>query len=357
MRRVLLGLVAVVAAGAVLLITYRADLAVWAMSRAVERNLATDVIADLPDGLHLAVCGAGAPLPDPVRSGPCLAVIAGTNLFIVDAGSNGARNLQRMGLAPARARALFLTHFHSDHIDGLGEMAMLHWTGGAHREPLAVYGPPGVEEVVSGFNQAYRLDMGYRVAHHGEEVTPPSGAGSRAAAFPVPEPGSPQTVWQADGVEIAAFAVDHAPVAPAVGYRFDYGGRSLVISGDTIRSSELERVSQGVDLLAHEALSPRLAGIINRAAQRAGQPNVAHIAHDILDYHATPVDAAETAAAAGVGHLLFYHIVPPLPLPGLGAAFLDGVSDVYRGPVTLSRDGTFVSMPSGSSEIRVDRRL
>jgi ribonuclease Z len=236
-------------------------------------------------------------------------------------------------------------------------MALLHWTGGAHREPLAVYGPPGVEELVAGFNLAYRQDAAYRTAHHGPEVVPPSGAGSRAVPFPAPEPGHPRVVWRADEVEIVAFAVDHAPVSPAIGYRFDYGGRSLIISGDTSRSAELERMSRGVDLLAHEALSPRLMGIVNDTARTAGQINLADIAHDVLNYHASPVEAAATATAAGARHLLFYHVVPPLPLPGLGAAFLEGVSDAYRGPVTLSRDGTFVSLPTGTSDIRVSRRL
>ena len=106
----------------------RAPLALRVMDRALARNMGADPIAALPDGLHVLLCGAGGPLPDPVRSGPCAAVIAGRTLVVVDAGTGGARNLQRLGFAPGRLEALFLTHFHSDHIDGLGEMAMLRWT-------------------------------------------------------------------------------------------------------------------------------------------------------------------------------------------------------------------------------------
>ncbi|MFU8815421.1 MAG: MBL fold metallo-hydrolase [Pseudomonadales bacterium] len=350
-------LVILVVTAVALLLVYRADVAMWAMARAVASNMSTDTVAELPDGLHLAVCGAGAPLPDAARSGPCLGVIAGSRLFVVDAGSNGARNLLRMGLPLGRAEAVFLTHFHSDHFDGLGEMTVLRWTGGANHQPLPVYGPPGVEQLMAGLNQAYQLDAGYRTAHHGPEVAPPAGAGGRAVTFPIPEVGRSEVIWHDAGVTISAFTVDHAPVGPAVGYRFDYAGRSLVISGDTVKSAEVARVAQGVDLLAHEALSPRLVGIINRAATAAGQTNIAAITFDILDYHTTPVEAAETAAQAGVGHLLLYHVVPPLPLPGLAGAFLEGVSDAYRGPVTLSRDGTFVSMPAGSNAIDVSNRL
>ena len=69
------------------------------------------------------------------------------------------------------------------------------------------------------------------------------------------------------------------------------------------------------------------------------------------------VEAAEIARDAGAGHLLYYHVVPPLPLHPLREAFLDGVDEVYAGPVTLGVDGTFVSLPSGSEAIDVRELL
>ena len=90
--------------------------------------------------------------------------------------------------------------------------------------------------------------------------------------------------------------------------------------------------------------------MMNDAAERAGNENIAKIASDILDYHASPVEAAETAREAGVGHLLYYHIVPPLLVPGLEAAWLEGVDEVFPDH-TVGRDGTAFSMPAGSDEI------
>jgi ribonuclease Z len=357
MARAALLLLALITAAAAAAFFWRVDLAMWLTARAVTANMTTDAIAELPDGLHLAVCGAGSPMPDPDRSGPCLAVIAGSRLLLFDAGSGGARNLQRMGLPAGRLSAVFLTHYHSDHIDGLGETLMLRWTGGAHAEPLAVYGPPGVDAVVDGFNRAYRLDATYRTAHHGTDVAPPAGAGGRPETFIVPASGDRVTVWDVDGVRVSAFAVDHEPVSPSVGYRVDYGGRSLVISGDTVSTPSVREAARGVDLLAHEALSPRLVGILNDAARRAGLTGLAAITHDIVDYHTTPVEAAELAQQAGAGHLLLYHIVPPLPLPGLSTALLEGVSEAYDGPVTVARDGHLLSLPTGSTRIEVTRRL
>ncbi|MBY0401160.1 MBL fold metallo-hydrolase [Myxococcota bacterium] len=284
----------------------RAPIALRVMERGLARSMSADPIGALPPGLHVLLCGAGGPLPDPVRSGPCVAVIAGETMVVVDAGTGGARNLQRLGFVPGRASAVFLTHFHSDHIDGLGELALLRWTGGAKTEPLPVHGPAGVEEIVAGFGQAYRRDAGYRVAHHGEATVPPSGAGMRAVSFALPAPGEAPVVFSANGLEVRAFAVDHAPVEPAVGYRFDYQGRSLLVSGDTAKSPNLEAHAKGVDLLVHEALSPELVGRLHAAAERAGRANLAKIPADIPDYHTSRRGAPSAllprrAPAAGAG--------------------------------------------------------
>jgi ribonuclease Z len=143
---------------------------------------------------------------------------------------------------------------------------------------------------------------------------------------------------------------------PAVGYRFDYGGRSLVVSGDTKKSDSLLAQARGVDLVVHEALSPELVGILHDAAESAGNANLAKIMTDIPDYHTTPVEAAEIAQAAGARHLLLYHVVPALPpVPGLESAFLAGTSDAFSGGITLGQDGTRISLPSGSDAVEVDQ--
>ena len=251
--------------------------------------------------------------------------------------------------------AVFLTHFHSDHIDGLGEMATLRWVQGNHSEQLPVYGPRGVDEIVGGFNRAYALDAGYRTAHHGEQVVPPSGAGMRAKMFTTPTNGDLVTVYEDHGVTISALLVDHDPVHPAVGYLVSYGGRSALISGDTNKSAIVQQHAQDVDLLVHEALAPHLVMIMNEAATQTGDTGLAKIALDILDYHASPVQAAEIARDANVGHLLYYHIVPALPpLPGIEAAWLRGVDDIFSDH-TLGRDGTVISLPANSATIRVHR--
>ncbi len=353
MKRILLitvGLVVVLGLGAYAM---RKPLTMRAISRVAEGNLASSVIDELPDGLHVGLCGAGSPLPDPERSGPCTAVIAGDQLFIVDSGSGSARVLGRMRIPQGEVDAVFLTHFHSDHIDGLGELMLQRWANGGTTEPAPLYGPSGVEEVARGFDVAYQQDYGYRVAHHGDDVVPRSGAGARAMPFAVPPNGEGELLIDRDGVKVTAFRVDHDPVEPSVGYRFDYGDRSVVISGDTAKSSNLEAFARDTDLLVHEALAPQLVAVLTDAARRAGNDRLAKITVDILDYHTTPVEAAESAQTAGARHLLFNHIVPPLLLPPMVEIFTEGVDDAYDGPFTVGKDGTLVSMPAGSDEIEV----
>ena len=150
MRRwifVLAGLAIVVAMVAI----FRGPLAMGAMSVLAPRIMNADPMAEIPDGIQVTLCGAGSPLPDPQRSGPCVAVVAGGHLFIIDAGSSSTRNMQGMGLPFSDVEAVFLTHFHSDHIDGLGELSVMRWVGGAHQEPLALIGPPGVEDIAEGY--------------------------------------------------------------------------------------------------------------------------------------------------------------------------------------------------------------
>ena len=349
MKKPLIVLV-VIATIALLVYSQRATIAGRVMERGLETRLFSDRIAELEDGLHLALCGAGGPLPAPRASGPCVAVIAGERLFVVDVGTDSPRNLGRMRYMPGSVEAVLLTHFHSDHIDGLGELGTLRWAGGDNSEPLPVYGPAGVEKVVDGFNAAYSQDFVYRNEHHGDMVAPMSGAGLQAMPFSKPALGELAVLVDDGGLKIEALAVDHTPVDPAVGYRFSYKGRSLLITGDTVKLANIEKFAEGIDLLVHEALAPNLVNMMNAAATKADNQILAKITHDILDYHASPVEAAETARDAGVGHLLYYHIVPPLIIPGQKTLFLNGAEDIFP-DYTIGQDGVEFSLPANSDEI------
>jgi ribonuclease Z len=342
--------ISIVLVAAIVIYSQRESIVTRVMEKGLEARMGADTVEELEDGLHVGLCGAGGPMPAPKASGPCVVVVAGKQLFMVDAGTDGTRNLARMGFQPGNLQAVLLTHFHSDHLDGLGEIGTIRWAGGDNTSPLPVYGPRGVEKVVKGFNLAYAQDFTYRHEHHGDTVAPLSGAGLKAMPFDKPAMGELTTVIAEGDLKVEALAVDHSPVEPAVGYRFSYKGRSLLITGDTVKLANIEKFAEGVDILVHEALSPRLVNMMHDAAVKNGNPIMAKITHDILDYHASPVEAAETARDAGVGHLLYYHIVPPLILPGQELLYLDGAQDIFA-DYTLGEDGVLFSLPAGSKEI------
>lgn len=344
------GIALLAAAGA---LVFQKQLGTLLLQRVAADNVGRNILPGLPDGLHIALCGSGSPFPDPTRAGPCTAVIADSRLYIVDTGEASMRNVARMGLPASSIEAIFLTHFHSDHIDGLPPFLLQRWATATAQSPLPVYGPHGVDKVVDGFRAAYVLDFGYRVAHHSDKIMPPGGSGGKGVPFelPVAGQGDSVVVLERDGLKVTAFRVNHAPIEPAVGYRFDYKGRSAVITGDTKKTPTVVAMSRGVDLLVHEALQPTLVNILEQAFNARNMPNIGHVMRDILNYHTTPEEAAEQAQAAGARQLVLNHIVPPLPLRYAYPAFLGDAARHFANPITVGEDGMLFSLPAGSTDI------
>ena len=340
----------VLAAGAVWMFGQR-----WIGERvfnaAVERQAGVDRSAELPDGLHVYLCGSGSPMPDADRAGPCLAVLAGRQGFIFDAGSGAIRKLGAMGFPMGRLEATFLTHLHSDHLDGLGELMLQAWMAGGRDTPLPIYGPNGTDRVVSGFMQAYEIDRGYRIAHHGPGVARPGGFGGEARII------RSGLVFEDDGLAIRAMKVDHAPVDNALAFRINYKGRVIVISGDTGFSQGLARFSEGADVIFHEALNPDMIGKLGQTLAARGNADAAKIMADIPDYHATPQEAARVAQMAGAKMLVLYHLVPAPPTRLIEPAFTGDATDLFDGPLKLARDGMLVSLPANSQTIDLDQLL
>jgi len=316
---------------------------------AVERQLSTGHTEWLDDGaLHVVLCGTGPPLPDPTSAASCTAVVAGGRVWVVDVGPGSQEVAQLIGVPRAALGGVLLTHFHSDHIGELGEWAMQSWVAG-REDAFHVFGPPGVAQVAAGFQQAYGLDDGYRIAHHGVENMPRSATEWTVHEFPVDE-GEATVIHRVGGLTIEAFPVDHAPVEPAVGYRFQYGGRSVVISGDTDVSPSLEENARGADLLVHEVLLKDMVGQVSEAFGRAGEPRLQRLSADVLDYHTSPAEALATARSAGVDMLVMTHLVPPLPGRIRSWFFTRGLEggDVE---VVMGEDGMHFRLPADSDAI------
>jgi ribonuclease Z len=312
------------------------------------------------DALRVIVCGSGSPMPDLDRAKACLTVIAGGKAYLVDIGPESSETLVKQLFPVERVAAMFVTHLHSDHIGELGEFAVLSWAYG-RRELLDVYGPPGIERVVAGFNEAYALDHDYRTAHHGNQFLPreTSDLRARPVAMPGPEDGrlSRTVLAYRDGdLTVTAIEINHTPVRPAYGYRFDYRGRSVVISGDTAYHPPLAVAARGADILFHESNSSHILELFRTAGKEVpGAERINVINHDVNGYHATPVQAAQVANQAGVRLLALYHVMPPTPVPGISKAWFRGVDEVRPEGVVVTEDRMLFTLPLGGSTIDVSR--
>jgi len=301
------------------------------------------------DALRVAVCGSSSPLPSAARAKPCVAVFAGGKFYVVDAGPESVENLVLWGVPLSAIGGVLLTHFHSDHIGDLGELHLQTWANG-RPEPLAVYGGPGVEHVVDGFNTAYRLDQGYRTAHHGERVMPSATWGWSRIRSSSAGHRRRQRIARRSSADSGGLRI-----TPAYAYRFDYKGRSVVVTVDLKYHPPLAKAASGADILLSEAISLSMTRSLQTAARGVGRDRQAAILHDIEDYHITPAQAAAVANAAGVKLLAFYHLLPSPDGALPRRLFSQGVNEARHGDWTIADDGSLYSLPIGSDVVQIGR--
>lgn len=312
-------------------------------------------MAEIFDGkaLRVVLCGTSAPLPDPSRAKACSIVVAGDKAYVIDTGPESWEQIQRMQFPGAKIAAIFITHFHSDHIGDLGEFRMQTMVAG-RQQMLPVYGAHGVKPLVAGFNMAYEEDARLRLAHHGAAVVNIAASPLVAHEFGAGFKGAldQEEVILRDGdLTVTAFEVDHDPIRPAVGYRFDWKGRSVVFSGDSAQSANLTENAKGADILVAESLVPALVGMAQQQMKSQNNARAAKVMGDIPDYHISPVDAAKMANEAGVGLLVYSHHIPSIQVNS--PMYFAGVAAVRPTDKWVAGwDGLRVDLPANSAEIK-----
>jgi len=314
------------------------DIAVEQMYRTGMSNAAAGL--PNPDALRVFVCGTASPLGNSNRAQACIAILTPTHFYVFDSGAGSTANISAAGLPYGRLQGVFLTHFHSDHIAELYELNLASWVAG-RPEALRVYGPKGVRKIVSGINDTYELDVEYRVAHHGSELLNPKLAELRAETIRT------GIVLEDGDLKVTAYTASHAPAEPAVGYRIDYRGRSVVISGDSVVTADTRRIASKVDLLVHDAMSLPLLEAAAKAATTAGLDRQARIVSDVMDYHASTDSLIELGADLNAGMVAFYHLVPTPANLIMSKVFERNLPE----NVVLSNDGDWFELPSDSTAI------
>ncbi len=318
---------------------------------AVSHRLSNSNAAYLPDGLNVALCGAGSQfLVDPKRSEPCVLVLAGQQLFVVNAGNKSTQIIESISFGAGEVKAIFLTYFHSYQINGLGQLLNWNWILSKSDKPLPVFGPAGVADVVSSVNQAYAIDSKFKLATLGEKNLSPISFGGRPISIEFANDHELVNISKTNDLEISAFPINSFSGDKSIGYIFRYKGRSALITGDTAKSANVAKYAKNVDLLVHDALSPVLMQSYLEGARKSGLTHVADLFSKIMTQHASPEDVATSANQAGVKFLLLSGITPPLQLPGAEGMFMGQANKIYTGPIKIGIDGDLVSMPANSDE-------
>jgi len=287
--------------------------------------------------LHVFTLGTGSPQLGGGRLPVANAVIAGDELLLFDAGEGASRTMGELGLPVRRITGVFITHWHSDHFAGLGQVLNQSWNADRRHE-VQVHGPKGVERVMLGLEQMYRDDIRYRSAGDVESNDPALALGrpltvSIAAGRPW------ATVFDRNGVVVRAFHVDHGHVKPALGYRVEYRGRSVVFSGDTVASPLVAEAARDCDLLVHEAVNTRLMRNAIAALRDLGNEVDARRAEGVIGYHADTIGVAKVAAEAAAVRLVLSHVIPATANPFFEWLFVSGMSEHYDGPIVVATDG------------------
>lgn len=264
---------------------------------------------------RVTLLGTGNPTPSLTRFGPSILVRAGDETLLFDAGRGAAQRLFQLGVPFQNINAVFLTHLHSDHIVGLPDLWLTGWLTGRTTSPLTLIGPAGTTEMAGYLEKAFAFDVRIRVEEGGQ-----SAGGGQISARDIVQ----GAVYEEHGVRVTAFDVDHGMVKPALGYRIEYRGHVVVLSGDTRFSENVIEFSKGADLLVHEvALAPT---DINSSTR--GYRAFAH--------HTTPEQAAEVFSRVKPKLAVYSHIVS---LWGLKDEELTlRTRPLYPGPFEIGED-------------------
>jgi len=293
----------------------------------------TSSIAEKQPFLRCILLGTGSPMSNTYRAKPANAVIAGNKVFLVDCGGGVVERMLAAGILPERVEEIFITHHHSDHNSGFADFFVSGWTGTGKKPrmtPLHVYGPTNTREIIGPVMDSLQWDISLRIR---QAKNNPRGA---EVVYHEQNEG---VVYKQDGLTVTAFPVDHGIVKPALGYKFEYQGRSLVISGDTRPCDNMIVQAKEVDVLVHEAYSTQWTEAHLKNLPEAVASKARAAIESVMNYHSSALEAADIAERAGAKHLVFTHLMPPpSPVWYFERSWAAGVSDIYRGKVTVGRD-------------------
>ncbi len=338
---VLGGFVGLAVLALVLLTANRATLINWQIERGVQEGVASQNIP--PTRFELIFCGTGTPQFFPDRSQPCLGVVAAGKFFLFDAGQNASRQMSATGSPFTKLEAVFLTHLHSDHMSGVADVLHSSWLMGRQHD-VGVVGPPGTQQLIDGIHQGYANDIEERQRVLGVEYLEAKVTLAEATEVVIDNEEA-VIVYDADGLVVEAFRVDHPDWPYAYGYRISYGGKTVVVSGDTKYTPAIAKHARGADMLIHEAVNLDMMEQIASALREFGGPVNPDRLALISAVHTPTLEVARVAKEADVATLVLTHLIPPIPANFVAEEhYSQGMDEIYEGELVMARDGMRITL-------------
>ena len=195
--------------------------------------------AGLAAQTRVVLVGTGGPELTPERAGEATLIEANGQTLLFDAGRGVLDGLYRSGIRPQEVTRVFLTHLHSDHIEGLPGLWITPWFLLGRTARLEVWGPPGSQQMIDGMRAMFAHDL---------ERRPNARAKRESLDISVHEI-KPGLVYDQAGIRVSAITVEHVDGDPAFAYRIDTADSSILLTGDCTYAGELTRLTGPVDLV------------------------------------------------------------------------------------------------------------
>ena len=266
----------------------------------------------------------GGPRPRTNSYASSQVIIVDDHAYVIDCGDGVATQLTRARVPLATINNIFITHQHSDHNADYGNLMLLAWSAGL-KTRVDTWGPPPLARMTRLFFEMNVVDIRIRTVDEGR--------GPLIPLVHAHEIVSGTTLFKNDHVTVRSALVDHGMLKPALAYRFDTRDRSIVISGDTVKSQSLIDLASGADVLVHEAMYlPGIESLLARV------PNAKSLKQHLLRSHTTAEDAGKVAKAAGVKTLVLSHFVPADDPEISDSMWLDAARKNFDGEIIIGKD-------------------
>jgi ribonuclease Z len=237
--------------------------------------------------MTVTLLGTAGPEYFPDRLGISTLVDANGELLLFDAGRGVNQRLYQSRVNPKDIAKIFITHLHNDHFVGLPDLWMTPWFLLGRDHGFELWGPEGTEEMVQGMRLMFGHDLRARV----NQFNPIETLAIRTHII------SDGVVYERNGVKVSAFPVEHADGNPAFGYRVDWSGRRVVLSGDTTLNENVVKHGAGADLIVHNVIA--FSDRLSRLPEMKG----------VLAKLTTPEQAAEVFERAKPKLAVYSHLV------------------------------------------------